>query len=237
LPTPFSRRDIRLVLFPIQPGGATYAITHASTALVLKKKYPRVGLWPLLISVQAVELLWIAFTYLGIEHIRVTGDTIHLDFLPYSHSVFTGVFLALLVWLLSKSARRSYLGAALGLSILSHIMLDIVHHEPNIALLPLAWGPRFGLNLQGFPLADLVLELAFCVACWKILGGSRALLIGIVIFNLLNIPLMFPPRGTGALIAAHPMLLPTIILAQVLSSWLLVWWFGREKVFLEPAFP
>ena len=184
-----------------------------------------------------MELLWIVFTYLGIEHIRVTGDTIHLDFLPYSHSVFTGVFLALLVWLLGKSARRAYLGAALGLGILSHIVLDIIHHEPNIALLPLAWGPRLGLNLQGFPLVDLIVELVFCVACWKTFGGSRGLLIGIVIFNLFNIPLMFPRPGTGAMIVAHPALLPTIILVDVAASWLLVWWLGRERAFLEPASP
>lgn len=212
-----------------------YAISHASAALALKKKYPRVGLWPLLISVQAVEILWIIFNYLGIDHVRTTGDTIHLDFLPYSHSVFTGVFLASLAWVMGKAARRAYVGAAIGLGIISHIVLDIIHHEPDIALLPLAWGPRIGFNLQAYPLVDLIVELAFCVACWKIFGGSRGLLIGIVVFNLLNIPLMFPRPGTGAMIAANPALLPTIILAYVVASWVVVWWLARKRVFLAPA--
>jgi hypothetical protein len=213
-------------------GVHTYAITHASAALALKKKYPRVGLWPLLISVQAVELLWIAFTYLKIEHFRVSEDAIHLDFLPYSHSVLSGALLATLAWLMGRSAQRVYVGAAIGLGIFSHIVLDIIHHEPNIVLLPVEWGPRLGLNLQGFPLVDFLVELAFCVACWKIFGGSKGLLIGIVIFNLFNIPLMFPQRSAIELIGAHPFVLPSVILVQVVATWLLVWWFGRERVFL-----
>src|SRR5205085_3327974 len=130
-------------------GGTTYAIAHASAALALKRKFPRVGLWPLLIAVQFVELLWILFTYLGIEHARVTPNAVHLNFLPYSHSVFTGVLLAAIAWGFGKSARRSNVGAAVALGILSHVLLDVIQHEPNITLLPLEWGPRLGLNLQG----------------------------------------------------------------------------------------
>jgi hypothetical protein len=184
--------------------------------------------------VQAVELLWIAFTYLGIEHFRVANDKIHLDFLPYSHSVFTGALLAALAWIMGKTARRAYVGVAIALGIFSHIVLDIIHHEPNITLLPLAWGPRLGLNLQGFPLVDFLVELLYCVACWKILGGSRQLLVGIVVLSVIfNIPLMFPTQGAIAFIAAHPFTLPTVILVQVVATWLVVWWFGRERILLE----
>jgi len=116
---------------------------------------------------------------------------------------------------------------------MSHIVLDIIHHEPDIALLPLAPGPRLGFNLASYPLADFIVELAFCIACWKIFGGSRGLLIGIMIFNFLNIPLMFPRPGTGAIIGVHPALLPTIILVQVVSSWLLVWWLAHPRAIAE----
>ena len=222
----------------LRKGGITYAISHASAALVFKKKYPRVGLWPLLIAVQFVELLWIVFTYLGLEHVRVTGDKVHLDFLPYSHSVFTGVFLAALAWGSGKLVRRINVGTAIALAILSHIVLDIIHHEPNITLLPMAWGPRLGLNLQGYPLVDFIVELAFCVGCWKYFGGSKGLLVGVVIFNLLNIPLMFPRPGTGAMLAQNPAILPTIILVQVISSWLLIWLLTRRTLLHgEPRAP
>ena len=138
---------------------------------------------------------------------------------------------------MGKSVRRSAVGAAIALGILSHVLLDLIHHEPNIALLPMAWGPRFGLNLQGYPFLDFVVELAFCVGCWKIFGGSRGLLIGIVIFNVLNLPVMFPRSGSLAPLVNHPMVLPTLILVQVLATWLLVWWFGRTRIVLEEAVP
>jgi hypothetical protein len=187
--------------------------------------------------VQLVELLWVLFNYLGIEHVRATPDAIHLDFLPYSHSVLTGILLASLALAMGRAARRTYVGAAIGLGILSHIVLDIIHHEPDIALLPVAWGPRIGFNLQGFPLLDFLVELLFCIGCWKILGGSRGLLIGIVIFNLLNIPLMFPPAGSLTPIVQHRNLLPTLILVQILATWILVWWLGKNRIYLEGAPP
>jgi hypothetical protein len=187
--------------------------------------------------VQLVELLWVVFTYLGIEHARVTPDAIHLDFLPYSHSVFTGALLAAIALLMGKTVHRSNVGIAIALGIFSHIVLDIIHHEPNITLLPMAWGPRLGLNLQGYPLLDFIVELGFCIGCWKIFGGSRGLLIGIVIFNLINIPLMFPRPGSLTPIIEHPAVLPTLILVQIVSTWLLVWWLGRRTIYLEDTSP
>ena len=220
---------------PTHLEATTYAIAHASTALVLKRRYPRIGLWPLLISVQFVELLWILFTYLSIEHSRITPTAVHLDFLPYSHSIGTGILLAALAIAFGKVGRRTSVGIAVALGVLSHILLDIIQHEPNIALLPMAWGPRIGLNLQAIPLLDFLVELIFCIACWKIFDGSRELLIGLVVFNLLNLPLMFAPGTFLVDLANHPFILPTVILIQVVATWLVVWWFGREKVIAVPA--
>jgi membrane-bound metal-dependent hydrolase YbcI (DUF457 family) len=151
--------------------------------------------------------------------------------------VGTGALLAALAWGMGKSVRRAKVGAAIALGILSHIVLDVIQHEPNIALLPIAWGPRLGLNLQGYPLLDFFAELVFCVLCWQIFGGSRGLLVGMVIFNLINLPLMFPRAGSLALLVEHPALLPTLILIQVVATWLLIWWFGRSRILLEEASP
>ena len=200
-----------------------YAISHAATALILKRRYPSVGLWPLLIAVQAVELLWVAFTYLGVEHIEVSGGDVHLGFLPYSHSVFTGVALAFItgVALIARGRDRS-LAIAVGVGIFSHIILDIIQHEPDIYLLPAAWGPRLGLGLSHFPVANLVVELAYGVFCWWLFRGTIGLLIGIIIFNLLDAPLMFRNPQAAVWLGAHSAVLTTIILVQILASWLLV---------------
>ena len=184
---------------------------------------------------QFVELLWILFTYLSIEHTRITPTAVHLDFLPYSHSIGTGILLAALAIAFGRVGRRTTVGAAVALGVLSHILLDIIHHEPNIALLPMAWGPRIGLNLQSIPLLDFLVELLFCIACWKIFGGSRELLIALVIFNVINLPLMFPPQSALIDLTNHPFILPTVILIQVVATWLVVWWFAKDKVITEPV--
>jgi hypothetical protein len=194
-----------------------------------------VALWPLLISVQFVELLWILFTYLGIEHFRITPEAVHLDFLPYSHSIGTGLLLAGLAYAFGRAGRRTNVGVAVALGVLSHIVLDIIHHEPDIALLPMAWGPRFGLNLQSIPALDFVVELLFCIACWKLFGGSRGLLIGIVVFNLINLPLMFPPAGSLAQLGTSRVKLPTVILIQIIATWLVVWWLARKTTISDSS--
>ena len=67
------------------------------------------------------------------------------------------------------------------------------------------------------------------------IGGM--VLIGIVIFNLINIPLMFPRPGSLTPIVEHPAVLPTLILVQIVSTWLLVWWLGRRTIYLEDKSP
>lgn len=145
--------------------------------------------------------------------------------------------LAALAFAFGRVGRRTTVGIAIALGLLSHIVLDIIQHEPNIALLPMAWGPRIGFNLQAIPLLDFVVELLYCIACWKIFGGTRGLLIGLVVFNLINLPLMFPARGSLAALANNPAKLPTVILIQVVLSWLVVWRLARTKIFLESPAP
>lgn len=206
-----------------------YAISHAATALVLRRRYPVVAWWPLLVAVQAVELLWVVFTYAGLEHVAYAPDAIRLDFLPYSHSVLTGLALASAAWLvLGRRHDGANWVAAVALGIMSHIVLDIVHHEPDVALWPSPSSPRIGFGLMTWPLADLFVELAYGVLCWWYFRGGIALLVGIVLFNLLNVPLMFPRPGTGSMLAQHPAILPTLIMLQIVATWLLVRWLGAH---------
>jgi hypothetical protein len=82
-----------------------FAVDHAATALLLKRRYPTVPIAPLLLAVQAMELAWVALNLLGIEHtttdpvVRSVAD-LHLADMPYSHSVATGLGAALAAWVL-----------------------------------------------------------------------------------------------------------------------------------------
>ena len=208
-----------------------YAISHAATALALKRRYPEASLWPLLIAVQVVELIWVVLTYAGIEHVSVVADKVHLDFLPYSHSVATGFLLGIVAWAaMSGSSTGRRIGIALAIGVLSHVVLDIVHHEPDIRLLPFPWGPRLGLGLVRYPLADLLVEIAYCVLCWFYFRGSLALLVGLVFLNLMNLPALFPRPSMAETIAEHPAVLTTLILIQIVLSWIAVWWLARRTL-------
>ena len=40
--------------------GSMFAVDHAATALIIKRRFPSVSMTPLLVSVQAMELAWVA---------------------------------------------------------------------------------------------------------------------------------------------------------------------------------
>ena len=207
-----------------------YAVSHAATALPIKRRFPQAGLWTLLIAVQAIELLWVVFTYAGIEHIVVSGERIHLGFLPYSHSVGSTLALAGVVWLTIRVLTHdSRVATALAIGIVSHILLDIIQHEPDIRLLPLASGPRLGLGLTLHPLLDLIVETAYGVFCCQLFGGSWALLVGIIVLNASDAPFMFTKADASATIGQHPSILTSVVLAQIIVSWVVVWALARRR--------
>ena len=141
-----------------------FAIDHAATALLVKRRFPSVPLAPILISVQAMELAWVALNYLGIERttteptVRSVAD-IHLAYMPYSHSVGTALVAALAAWLvIEKGFRCAALGRAVGLGIMSHLILDLLTHGHDIVLWPGTAAPKLGLGLyEAAPFAAFVI--------------------------------------------------------------------------------
>jgi hypothetical protein len=213
-----------------------FAINHAATALLIRRRYPDVSLVPILISVQAMEILWVVLNYAGIERtttesvVRDVGD-IHLEFMPYSHSVATMVGAGILAWVLGVVLRRPRLGAAVGIGIVSHLLLDLATHDGDIALAPFIAGEGYGTYLyQLFPAGAFVLELGFGLACWWAYGGSRALLAIVIGFNLANLSLFLASvPGPEVLLAGRPTWLVTVILVQIMITLAAVWWGATRR--------
>lgn len=214
-----------------------FAIDHAATALVLARRYPRVPMPALLVSVQVPELAWVALNFAGIERITTapsvhTVADIHLSFMPYSHSVATMVAAALfLVGVLWAVSRRRDLAMAVGVGVVSHLVLDVLTHTPDLALAPGVSTPMLGLGLySAAPWAAFLLELAYGVLCWRIYRGSRALLAIIIAFNLANLSMFstaFP--GPEELLPGRPMLLPTLVLVQIIVTLVLTGLLARRR--------
>src|SRR5438067_6437469 len=179
-----------------------YAINHAATALVLKKRYPSVPLLALLIAVQLVEVLSVVFNYLGVERTSLEGVATRLAYMPYSHSVVMMLVWAAVAWgLLHFGFGRKTLAVAVGLGVASHLVLDLATHLPDIALAPGLETIRLGSGLYAFPLVAFAVETIYGVGCWLVFKGIRSLLSGILINNLINLPLFIaagtPPDPNG----------------------------------------
>src|SRR4051794_12347714 len=118
-----------------------YAITHAAAALAIRRRVPEAPLWALLVGVQAVELVWVVLSLAGVEHASVHDGRLSLDFLPYSHSVLSGLALAGLVYVGTRAiAGERRIAIAMAVAVFSHIVLDILQHQPDILLVPAAYG-------------------------------------------------------------------------------------------------
>lgn len=200
-----------------------YAINHAATALILKKNEPTAPIWPLLISTQLVELLWVLFNYIGIEHFSIENGKLHLDYLPYSHSVFSGVLLALLSYIIIRwGFKKIKLAPLFAIGVLSHVVLDMIFHERDILLSPFADSPAWGLGIINFPILNFILELGYGIFCWWYFKGNRTLLLTIVILNVVDLPVMLASGKSLNIFISYPFLLPTFILFQILYTWFFV---------------
>jgi hypothetical protein len=220
-----------------------FAIDHAATALLIKRRYPSAPMAPILLSVQAMELAWVALNYLGIERttteptVRSVAD-LHLVSMPYSHSVATAVGAAVVAWLaIEKGLHRRALGRAVGIGIVSHLLLDLATHAHDIAWWPGAAHAKLGLGLYAAaPLAAFAVELCYGVLCWYVFRGSRALLALIVAGNLADLSFFTATIvGPERYLAGRPMLVVSVVAAQIVLTLLLVYALARPGAKAGPS--
>ncbi len=214
------------------------AINHIATALILKKKFPSAPLLGLIIATEATELLWVGLNLVGLERTILAQDfssvsDVHLVHMPFSHSIVMPILLALFVgavirWYGGRTA--ALVAVAMALAVVSHILLDLVVHAPDIPLAPLLDDPKFGTGLYaGLPLLSLALETAWGLYCWYVFRGSWKLFGLIVLLNAGAIPFYSATLNTGeAALGGQPTAFVLMVLAQIVISSLLVWLLARN---------
>jgi hypothetical protein len=199
-----------------------FAINHAATALVIKRMFGTVPMIWILISVQVMELLWVVLNFIGLERtttdreVRYVGN-IHLSEMPYSHSIVTMSGAAVMSWLvLSQVFGRQDIGAAFGLGIVSHLILDLVTHDRDIPLAPFIKGPKFGLGLYArLPVPAFFTEIGYGLLCWSIYGGGWLLLATIILSNLANLSMFFRTiPGIERMMADKPRLITSVFFSR-----------------------
>jgi len=203
-------------------------IGHYALGLVAKRIAPRTSLGTLFLAPSLADLLWPLFLLLGWERVRATGGAnpflaLTFDAYPVSHSLLAllgwGILLTLLYWWRTGDARAATI---VGLLVVSHWVLDVVTHVPDMPLYP--GGPKVGLGLWNSVTGTVLIEGAMFVAgAWVYLTTTRArdavgryALWALLAFLLLS--------DVASLFTGPPPTLQAIELGGIVFGWLFVGW-------------
>jgi len=203
-------------------------IGHFGIGLAAKKIDNRPSLGTMFFAAQFIDLLWPIFLLVGIERVLIEpGNTaftpLNFIYYPFSHSFF-GVLVWSLIFggiyfVIKKNLKSSLI---LGFLVMSHWILDLLTHRPDLPLLP--WNEfKVGLGLWNSVVLTLIVEgLIFLVGAYIYIKITQAknkkgsiglwsLLVFLAVVYLLNI--FGPPPPSEEPIAVVG-----------LSLWLLVAW-------------
>lgn len=203
-------------------------IGHFGAGFTGKKFSKSASLGTYFMAAQWVDLIWPILVLLGIEKVKIEpgiSSVTPLDFTyyPFTHSLFGVLIWALLFgivyFLIKKNIRVAII---LGLLVLSHWVLDLFVHIPDLLIFP-GLELKVGLGLWNSFAATLILEgLVFTVGLYLYLKSTNAknktgtfALLGLVVFlvaiyisNLFGPP---PPSAEAIGIVSN-------------SQWLIILW-------------
>lgn len=144
-------------------------VGHFAAGLLGKRVEPKLSLGTLVLAAMLPDLLWPIFTLGGFERVNIgtglgAGNYFEAVNIALSHSLLTGAVWAGLLgsayfWT-RGSSRGAYVLAAL---VLSHWVLDVVSHRPDMPIAP-ATSLRLGLGLWTSVPATILVEGGFWVA-------------------------------------------------------------------------
>jgi len=154
-------------------------IGHFGVGFGAKAPAPRVSLGTLFLAAQFIDLIWPTLLLLGVERVRIVPTTtltpLQFTHYPFSHSLLLVVIYGLLFGLGYYLYRRHLKDAIiLGLCVVSHWVLDLIVHRPDLPLTP-ADVTKVGFGLWNHPAATFVVEgFVFALGVYLYLRVTRA---------------------------------------------------------------
>ena len=147
-------------------------IAHFGVGFGAKSIAPKVSLGTLFLAAQFIDLLWPTLLLFGLEQVRIApGATVVTPLVfenyPISHSLLAVVGWAVLLggihfWL-KRDVRNAFI---LGALVLSHWLLDLIVHQPDLPLYPGSTALA-GLNAwSSLPLTILLEGSIFAAGVW-----------------------------------------------------------------------
>ncbi len=146
-------------------------IGHYGVAYVVKKKASDIPLWLLFASVQLLDIIAFTLVLLGIEKASYTPSVNpffrnYLN-LPYSHSLIGALLISAIVFIIFWAMKKRTWAWILGLCVLSHWVIDLIVHIPDLSIF--FGSTKVGLGLWHFPILTYVVEIVFVLTGWLLL--------------------------------------------------------------------
>lgn len=203
----------------------------ALAAAAVSRRAPRLG--ALFVAAQLVDWAFFLFLLLGIEHMRVVPgitamNPMDLYHMPFTHSLLGtcawAAAFAFAVWVWRKDRAFALLA---GLVVMSHWLLDLLVHRPDLTLA--GHPPKLGFGLWDMPYLEMPLELALTFGALAFyLSRTRGpalppILLGIVLLGLQAINWFAPAPDS---VTAGTSLLA--FFAYGLAT-LAAWWLGMTR--------
>jgi hypothetical protein len=147
-------------------------IGHFALGFAAKRAAPQTSLGTLFLAAQFVDLVWPTLLLLGVEQVAIdpalSGAPLVFVHYPISHSLLGAIGWAALLGGAYLAVSRERRGAwVVALLVVSHWMLDLLVHRPDLPLL-FAGGPTLGFGLWNLPVVELVLEIGLFSACFAV---------------------------------------------------------------------
>jgi len=203
-------------------------IGHYALALAAKRAAPRTSLGTLFLAVQLADMLWPVLLILGWERAHVVPGpnpflTLWLDSIPISHSLLTliawGVLFAAVYRMRTGYARGAIVVA---LAVVSHWVLDVVTHRPDMPLYP--GGPKLGLGLWNSVAATVIVEVVmFAAGTWVYLRTTRER-DAVGRYGLGALLALLGLSYGGSLLGGAPPSMRAIEIGGIIFGWLFVGW-------------
>jgi hypothetical protein len=193
-------------------------IGHYAAAFTLKRSDKKLSLGLTFFAVFFVEIVWAVLVLVGIEKVNIVPgftkyNDLQLVYYPYSHGLVATIFWGVLIYTVFRllpsgfGSSRKRAAAVMAVAVVSHFVLDLVVHTPDLPLLTNN-GVMLGLGLWNSVPATLIVEQAVFLGGLAVyyratsgtgfLGkyGMAIFALALILFNLLYAFGVPPPSGT-----------------------------------------
>lgn len=155
-------------------------IGHFGVGFAGKKIEKSVSLGTYFMAAQWIDLVWPILLLLGVEKAEIKPGVsvvtpLNFTYYPFSHSLFGvivwAVLFGMVYYVIKKNSRNAII---LGLIVLSHWILDLFVHIPDLPIFP-GYNLKVGLGLWNSLPATLILEgFIFLLGAYLYLKTTKA---------------------------------------------------------------